>query len=73
MRAALIGLGMVSRTYGDALRKSKTVSLASVYARSPESRAAFLSDWPGLGATAAESVADIAASEVELAEVLVQY
>ncbi len=65
MRAALIGLGMVSRTYGDAFRNSEKVSLASVFARSPESRAAFLADWPDLNATAADSIAEIAASDVD--------
>ena len=65
IQTALIGLGMVSRTYGDALRNSKTVSLSRVYAPSPESRAAFLSEWPDLGATAADSIAEIAASDVD--------
>ena len=65
MRAALIGLGMVSRTYGDALRNTNKVSLATVYANSVESRAAFLHDWPDLGATAAESIGQIAASDVD--------
>ena len=61
MRAALIGLGMVSRTYGDAIRNSEKVALKSVYARSEASRAKFLSDWPDLGAVAAPSVEEIAA------------
>jgi len=61
MRAALIGLGMVSRTYGDAIRNSDRVSLARVHARRPESRAAFIADWPDLGAREAASVAEIAA------------
>ena len=61
MKAALIGLGMVSRTYGDAFRNSETVSLASVFARSKESRSAFLDAWPELGARDAGSVAEIAA------------
>ncbi|MGE4610038.1 MAG: Gfo/Idh/MocA family oxidoreductase [Paracoccaceae bacterium] len=65
MRAALVGLGMVSRTYGDALRNSKTVSLSRVYARSSESCASFLSEWPDLEATAADSIAEIAASDVD--------
>lgn len=65
MKCALIGLGMVSKTYGDALRNSDSVSLALVHARSPESRAAFLNDWPDLGAQAAESVEEIAASDVD--------
>ncbi|MEM6666432.1 MAG: Gfo/Idh/MocA family oxidoreductase, partial [Pseudomonadota bacterium] len=60
MKAALIGLGMVSATYGDAFSNSRTVKLARVHSRSPERRAAFLSTWPGLGATAADSVAAIA-------------
>ena len=42
MKAALIGLGMVSRTYGDAFRNSEIVSLSTVFARSQESRTAFL-------------------------------
>ena len=65
MKCALIGLGMVSKTYGDALRNSDSVSLALVHARSPESRTAFLNDWPDLGAQAAESVEEIAASDVD--------
>ena len=65
MRPAIIGLGMVSQTYGDALRNSKSVSLESVYARSPESRALFLKEWPDLEATAADSIAEIATSDVD--------
>ncbi|MBO9465408.1 Gfo/Idh/MocA family oxidoreductase [Tropicibacter sp. R15_0] len=65
MKVALIGLGMVSRTFGDAIRNSDAVDLAYVYARSAESRARFLSDWPDLGAAAAGSVAEIAASDVD--------
>jgi len=61
MRAALIGLGMVSRTYADAFANSDTVSLGSVYARTAKSRAAFLAQHPGLHARAAASVAEIAA------------
>lgn len=61
MRAALIGLGMVSRTYGDAIRNSAAVSLTSVHARSAASRRAFLDQWPDLGAKEAASVAEIAA------------
>ena len=65
MRAALIGLGMVSRTYGDAIRNSGSVSLSSVYAPSPDSRVAFLTEWQDLNAVAAGSVAEIAASDVD--------
>ena len=52
MRAALIGLGMVSRTYADVFRTSDKVTLAAVCARSAESREAFLSANPDLGAVA---------------------
>lgn len=65
MRAALIGLGMVSGTYGDAIRNCDTVSLDLVYARSPEARDKFLDDWPDLAAQAAESLDQIAASDVD--------
>lgn len=61
MKAALIGLGMVSRTYGDAFRNSETVLLSTVFARSQESRTAFLDAWPELGARDAGSVEEIAA------------
>ena len=61
MQVGLIGLGMVSRTYGDAIRNSDAVSLKSVHARSSASREAFLSEWPDLGAEAAETVSEIAA------------
>jgi predicted dehydrogenase len=65
MKTALIGLGMVSQTFGDALRNSPHVSLDTIYARSPESRASFLKDWPDLGAKAADSVSEIADSDVD--------
>lgn len=60
MRAALIGLGMVSSTYGDAFRNSDKVRLGKVFARSPDSRAAFLEKFPDLGAAAADSIEEIA-------------
>jgi len=60
MKTALIGLGMVAGTYGDAIRNSAGISLASVYARSPDARDAFLADWPDLGAIAATSIDAIA-------------
>lgn len=63
-RAALIGLGMVSRTYGDAFQtlhdKGAGISLARVFARSAEARMKFLTDWPHLGAREAESIQAIA-------------
>lgn len=60
MRAALIGLGMVSGTFASALRASKTVDLASVFARTEASRTTFLEENVDLGAKAAASVEDIA-------------
>ncbi|MCE2523214.1 MAG: Gfo/Idh/MocA family oxidoreductase [Rhodobacteraceae bacterium] len=60
MKAALIGLGMVSRIYGDSFRNSKTVSLASVFARSSKSRREFLNKWPDLGAVEAENLKELA-------------
>ena len=60
MRAALIGLGMVSKTYADAFRNSQTVQLGAVHARSAASVAAFRAANPDLDAPAA-SLADIAA------------
>ena len=61
MKAALIGLGMVSRTYADAFANSEKVTLGPVFARRPESRAAFLKANPGLGGTEAGSIDEIAA------------
>lgn len=60
MRVALIGLGMVSATYADAIRNSARVSLVRVHARTGESRRAFLDRHPDLGAAEAASVEDIA-------------
>lgn len=60
MRAALIGLGMVSSTYGDAFRSSDKVTLARVFARSAERRARFQETYADLGADEADSVEDIA-------------
>jgi len=60
MKAALIGLGMVSGTYADAFAKSDKVTLGPVFARNADSRAKFLAAYPGLGATEADSVAAIA-------------
>lgn len=65
MKCTLIGLGMVSKTYGDAIAKCETVDLSLVYARSPDAREAFLSDWPQLNARAASNVDEIAASDVD--------
>lgn len=65
MKVAMIGLGMVSGTFGDAIRNCDGVDLSLVYARSAESRANFLARWPDLGAKEATSVAEIAASDVD--------
>ena len=65
MKCALIGLGMVSRTYGAALEASQLVDLSLIYARSEQSCAAFIADWPSLGVEVATSLADIAASDVD--------
>ena len=61
MKAALIGLGMVSAIYADAFRKSDKVKLGKVYARSEDSRRAFLAKNADLGAEEADSIYDIAA------------
>ena len=65
MKAALIGLGMVAKTYGDAFRNSGNVRLSHVFARNSDRRSAFLSDWPDLGAAAAASIGEIAASDAD--------
>lgn len=65
MKCALIGLGMVSKTYGDAIANCETVDLSLVYARSPDARESFLSDWPQLNARAASGVDEIAAADVD--------
>lgn len=64
MKAALIGLGMVARTYGDAFANSQ-LELGFVHSRSAERRRAFLAVWPQLGAEESASVSDIAASNVD--------
>lgn len=63
MKCALIGLGMVSKTYGDALMNSD-IDLSLIHARSDASCEAFRSAWPDLGAQAA-SVDEIAQSDVD--------
>ena len=60
MRAALIGLGMVSRTFGDAFANSTIVDLAAAYARSGEARSRFVDRFAHLGVVEAPSVVDIA-------------
>ena len=60
MRAGLIGLGMVSKTYGDAFRASQKVGLARIYAPSQESRDRFQEQFGDLGARECESVEEMA-------------
>ncbi len=60
MRAGLIGLGMVSRTYGEAFRNSRKVALHSAFAPSLESQERFLCDFPEVCDRIAKNVQDIA-------------
>jgi predicted dehydrogenase len=60
MKVALIGLGMVSRSYADAIRNSGVVELAGVCARSEANRERFLVAHGDLGAQAM-TVEEIAA------------
>lgn len=60
MRAGLIGLGMVSSTYGDAFRNSDKVSLARIWSPSEASRMRFLEKFPDLGAKASDSLQELA-------------
>jgi predicted dehydrogenase len=59
-RAAIIGLGMVSKTYGAAFRNSDRVSLRSAYAPSLDSQERFLCTFPDVCDRMASSVQDIA-------------
>lgn len=58
MRAALIGLGMVARTYADAFAKTRLVELKSICSRSAEREVEFLRRSPSLGVTI-EKLVDI--------------
>ena len=60
MRAALIGLGMVSKTYGEALRASDRITLRSAYAPSLDSQERFLCAFPDVCARIARDVQEIA-------------
>lgn len=61
MRAALIGLGMVSRTFGEAIRNSEKVTLKTVYAPSQDSREDFTIDFVDVCDSYADSLEEIAA------------
>jgi len=60
MKAALIGLGMVSQTYGEAFRNSRNVELHSAYAPSLSSQERFICAFPDVCAQIAKSVQQIA-------------
>ncbi|KMW60560.1 Gluconokinase [Candidatus Rhodobacter oscarellae] len=63
MKAALIGLGMVSKTYGDAFRNTEAADLSLVYSRTAARRAAFLAEWPGPAEVA--TIEDVTASDAD--------
>ena len=65
MRVALIGLGMVSGTYVDALSKTD-ITLAGVYSRDPANRATFLAKHE-LAAQSYSSVGDICLDNIDFA------
>ncbi len=60
MNAALIGLGMVSPTYGEAFRASRKVKLHAAFAPSLDSQERFLCAFPDVCHRIAASVQDIA-------------
>lgn len=61
MKAALIGLGMVADTYGDAFANSD-IDLTHIWSPTPDRRDGFLTKWPG---PQVADVAAIAASDVD--------
>ena len=65
MKCAMIGLGMVSRTYAQAILNSADVMLDLIYSRTSDSREAFVQQWPNLGACAANDIGEIIASDVD--------
>lgn len=60
MNAALIGLGMVSSTYGSAFRASRKVDLKAAYAPSLESQERFICAFPDVCPRIAKDVQQIA-------------
>lgn len=60
MRAALIGLGMVSETYGDAFRNSDKVTLEAIFSPSRDSQERFLCAFPDVCQRVARGVQEIA-------------
>lgn len=59
-RAALIGLGMVSKTYGEAFRNSEKVALETIFAPSLDSQEKFLCEFPDVCERTSKSVQEIA-------------
>ncbi len=65
MKCAMIGLGMVSGTYAQAILNSADVTLDLIYARTTDSRDAFIQQWPDLGARTTQDVDEIIASDAD--------
>lgn len=65
MKCAMIGLGMVSGTYAQAISNSADITLDLLYARTSDSRDAFIQHWPDLGARAAQDIDEIIASDAD--------
>lgn len=65
MKCAMIGLGMVSGTYAQAILNSADITLDLIYARTSDSRDAFIQHWPDLGARAAQDIDEIIASDAD--------
>ena len=65
MKCAMIGLGMVSGTYAQAILNSADIILDLINARTSDSRDAFVQQWPDLGARAANDIDEIMASDVD--------
>ena len=70
MKCAMIGLGMVSGTYAQAISNSADIMLDLIYARTSHSRDAFVQQWPDLGARAAKDIDEIIASDVDFVIVI---
>ena len=65
MKCAMIGLGMVSGTYAQAILNSADITLDLIYARTADSCDAFVQQWPDLGARAASNIDEIIVSDVD--------
>ena len=70
MKCAMIGLGMVSGTYAQAISNSADIMLDLVHSRTSDSRDAFVQQWPDLGALAAKDIDEIIASDVDFVMVI---